>query len=75
MEEETDELELESQAWHKPIVVEFSLSSECLVLQSHTSYTFADLLVALGGISRSLYILGMVCAHIVAQILFKRALI
>lgn len=37
--------------------------------------TVADLLVAVGGISRSFYIIGMVCAHFVAKLLYKKALI
>lgn len=38
-------------------------------------YSIADLLNALGGISNSLKILGMLCAHFVAKMYFKKALI
>lgn len=45
------------------------------VYQNPNMKTVADLLVAVGGISRSFYIIGMVCAHFVAKLLYKRALI
>ncbi len=45
------------------------------VYQNPNMKTVADLLVAVGGISRSFYIIGMVCAHFVAKLLYKKALI
>ena len=58
-----------------PIKLEIRLSKETHVVQNLKSSTLADLLIALGGISRSFYIMGMVCATAVSKILYKRALI
>ena len=44
-------------------------------MESLKTFNFADLLIALGGISRSFYIIGLVCSHTVASMLYRKALI
>ena len=60
--------------WQSPFKLEIGLSENAEVVQAFDNYTFIDLLIALGGISRSFYIMGMVCAHSVAKLLYRKAL-
>ena len=58
-----------------PFRLEIALSSNAYIVQSLKTYTMADILVVLGGMSRSLYVIGLVCSHFVAKIEFRRQLI
>lgn len=61
--------------YQSPVKMEIKLSKETYVVQNLSSNTLADLLIALAGISRSFYFMGMVFATAVSKILYKRALI
>ena len=65
----------DSDDWKQPIKLEIKLSKDAFVVQNLKSFTLADLLIALGGISRSFYLMGMVCATFASKILYKKALI
>ena len=58
-----------------PFRLEITLSSNAYIVQSLKSYTMADILVALGGGSNSLYVIGLLCSHFVAKIEYRRQLI
>lgn len=58
-----------------PFQLDIILSKDTYIVHNFKTFTLADLLIALGGISRSFYILGMLCATAVSKVLFKRALI
>ena len=58
-----------------PFRLEISLSSNAYIVQSLKAYTMADILVVLGGVSNSLYVIGLLCSHFVAKIEFRRQLI
>ena len=51
------------------------LSQSAYIVQSFETYTLADFMVAIGGLSRTVYFIGMFAAHFVAQMLYKKALI
>ena len=51
------------------------LSENASVMQSQERYTLADFMIAIGGLSRTVYFIGMFAAHFVAQMLYKKALI
>ena len=51
------------------------MSNNAYIEYTLKSFTLADMLIALGGLSRSLYVIGMLCAHFVAKIEFRRKLI
>lgn len=65
----------QDQPWQSPFKFEIELSQEAYVVESLKTFKLADLLIALGGISRSFYIFGLVCSHFVAKMLYRKALI
>lgn len=57
------------------IEVEIQLSQDAHVVQNFKNYSLADLLVELGGMSRSFYFIGMFCAHFVSKMIYRKSLI
>ena len=58
-----------------PFKLEIALSNEIRMVQNLKSYTLAELLISVAGIARSFHIMGMVCAIVTSQILYKKELI
>ena len=71
----SEEDNISQKVWQSPFTLEISLSKDAYVIQNLYSFTLTNLLIDLGGISRSFYILGMVCAHFVSKVLYRKALI
>lgn len=51
------------------------LSREVIVVRNTGKYTIADLMIEVGGISRTLHVIGLGLAHFVALKLLRKALI
>ena len=47
------------------------LSESSYIVQNFQKFTLADYLIALGGISRSFYLMGMIFATFAAKLLYK----
>ena len=67
--------EMSSEELLPPIKVEIMLSKDSYIVQNLKNYTLADFLIALGGISRSFYFIGLICASFASKLLYKKALI
>ena len=63
------------QKWTSPFKIEIMLSQNAYIVHNFETYTLADFMIAIGGLSRTVYFIGMFAAHFVAQMLYKKALI
>ena len=62
--------------WQSPFTLEISLSKDTFVVQnSKPNSTLVDFLIGIGGISNTIHLTGLVCAHVVAKRLYRRMLI
>ena len=58
-----------------PFILEIVLSEDAYVVQSLSTYSLTDFLIAIGGLSKSFYIIGLISARFVAKMLYKKNLI